>query len=580
MTSRVREAALAVILAVGVALAFHWLLYPRIADPDSFYHVGHARLYAATSIFHTSFPWTSFSAIATEKADLWWGFHVLLVPFAVLHRPADSIRTAAAVLTIVSLLLIAWLALRHRFLDAALWPLVFFLAVPNVLFRYVAVRPETLSVPLALLLLSALVRREPRLTFVLAVAITWVHLSMFWLAPGIGVVWALAVLGDGMVLGGHDVDDAPPRLDGLGAGQRDADGPDVAATSWWTTIPGLAVAVGGGTALGWLLRPHPLGAARLAWIQIAKLLFEKTGGVPLTFAVDLAPLKPHDMWNMSWPLLIPWVAGLVVLVWAAVRSREALRATPAGERAHLWATLILGAGFLGLTLFVARRSLVQWAAFATVSLGLLVTWFTPGHRIGWASRVLLLTIPIFFAYSLWRNALNDRFVAQPPETLGEAADWLAAHSKPGDLVFNTHWDTFGPLFARNRVNHYVGGMDPIFQFARSPALYWEFHHLSTDEGAQVTCPDPVCSSGNARDTYDVLTRDFGARYVLVQPRRNPRFALYLLHDNRYRLALETRGEAIFGVRPREGGETAPSPPEESPTRAGNGSAARNPGGPD
>ena len=513
------------LLAAGVALAFHWLLYPRIADPDSFYHVGHARLYAATSIFDTSFPWTAFSAIATDKADLWWGFHVLLVPFAAFHHPAESIRVAAATLTVVSLLLVAWLAIRHRFLSAALWPLVFFLAVPNVLFRYVAVRPEALSVPLALLLLSALARRQPLLTFALATAITWVHLSMFWLGPGVGVTWALAVLADRWLLG-------EPR-------EKDP--------SWWPTIPGLAVAVGGGTLLGWLLRPNPLGGARLAWIQIAKLLFEKTGGVPLTFAVDLAPLKPHDLWNMAWPLLVPWCLGLAALVWSAVRNREALRATPAEERAHLWTTLVLGAGFLFLTVFVARRSLVQWAAFATVSLGLLVTWLTPVRLAERASRVLLMTIPILFAYSLWRNALNDRFVAQPPDTLEQVADWLATHSRPGDLVFNTHWDTFGPLFARDRVNHYVGGMDPIFQYARSPSLYWEFHHLSIDERGDATCPDAVCTKDNARDTHDVLTRDFGARYVLVQPRRNPRLSLYLLHDKRYRLALETPAEAVFEV---------------------------------
>jgi len=526
VTSRFREAVVAVLMAAAVALAFHWLLYPRIADPDSFYHIGHARLYAATSIFYTSFPWTAFSAIATQKADLWWGFHVLLLPFAAFHDPAEAIRVAAVVVTVTSLLLVAWLAFRHRFLSAFLWPLVFFLAVPNVLFRYMAVRPGELSVPLALLLLSALVRRQPLLTVGVATAVTWVHLSMFWLGPGIVVTWALVVLIDRRLLG----DDTPER-----------------PPSRWRTLPGLAVAVGAGTILGWLLRPNPLGAARLAWIQIAKLLFEKSGGVPLTFAVELAPLKPHDVWNMAWPLFVPWCLALAALVWAALRHREALRAMPPEERAHLWTTLMLAGGFLGLTGLVARRSLVQWAAFAVVSLALTVTWLTPARRAAWASRILLLAIPLFFAYSLWRNALNDTFVAQPADTLEEVADWLAAHSRPGDLVFNTHWDTFGPLFARDRVDHYVGGMDPIFQYARSPALYWEFHHLSTDEDARVTCPDPVCTGDDARDTYAVLTRDFGARWVLVQPRRNPRLSEYLLRDPRYRLTLETPGAAVFEV---------------------------------
>ena len=38
----------------------------------------------------------------------------------------------------------------------------------------------------------------------------------------------------------------------------------------------------------------------------------------------------------------------------------------------------------------------------------------------------------------------------------------------------------------------------------------------------------------------MLTEHFGARWVVVQPYRNPRFTLYLLNDERYEVALETR----------------------------------------
>lgn len=522
MTSRLREAALAAALVVGVVLAFHWLLFPRVADPDSFYHVGHARHYAETSLLDTSFPWTAHSAIAEEGADLWWGFHALLVPLSGGDDVAAAVRRSAAALTVVGLLLVALLALRHRLLDAPLWAPLFFVAVPNVLFRYLAVRPEVLSVPLALLLLSALARRRPWAALVAATAITWVHLSMFWLGPGLCAVWVASVMADG------------------GARRSGAE-----STTRLRTVPALVFAVGAGTALGWLLRPNPLGAARLAWIQIAELLFEKTGDTPLTFAVDLAPLDLPTLWVMAWPLLLPWAAGLAVLAWAAFRDRDALRAVPAGERAHLWASLVLAGGFLGLTVVVARRSLVHWAAFATLSLALVVTHLAPGRRREAVSRALLAAFPLLFAYSLWRNALNVQYVSQPPDAMAEVATWLSTHAEPGDLVFNTHWDTFGPLFAHNRAVRYVGGMDPIFQYARDPELYWEFHHISTDASPAATCPAPVCPEESLRDTHAVLGEDFGARWIVVEPRRNPRLSLYLLNDPRYRLALETPREAVF-----------------------------------
>lgn len=524
--ARWSDALLSVLLVLGVTLAFHWLLFPRIADPDSFYHVGHARLYAATSVMDTSFPWTAFSTIGDEGADLWWGFHMVLIPLSGGADVAAAVRRAAFGLTLAGLLLVAWLAIRHRLANAPLWALVFFLSVPNVLFRYLAVRPEVLSVPLALLLLSALVRRQPLLTLLLATAITWVHLSMFWMGPGIAMVWAGAVLADRWIAG-------PARSGAL--------------PGWPRQLPSMALLVGAGTALGWILRPHAPGAARLAWIQIAKLLFEKTGDAPLTFAVDLAPLDLHTLGVTAWPLLFPWAAALGWLAWTGLRRREALWNIPAAERILLWTTLVLAAGFLGMTVLLARRSLVHWAAFATVFAGVAFTHLSPAARKNVLSRALLMSLVPLFAFALWRNALNIQYVAQPPDTLEEVATWLADNSRPGDLVFNTHWDTFGPLFARDGVNRFVGGMDPIFQFARSPALYWEFHHLSTDAGAEVTCPDPVCSEENVKDSYGVFTEDFGARWILVEPRRNPRLTLHLLRDPRYNLALETQREAVFEI---------------------------------
>jgi hypothetical protein len=44
-----------------------------------------------------------------------------------------------------------------------------------------------------------------------------------------------------------------------------------------------------------------------------------------------------------------------------------------------------------------------------------------------------------------------------------------------------------------------------------------------------------------------LREHFGARWVVVEPVRNPRFTLYLLNDSRYRLAHETLREAVFEV---------------------------------
>jgi hypothetical protein len=140
-------------------------------------------------------------------------------------------------------------------------------------------------------------------------------------------------------------------------------------------------------------------------------------------------------------------------------------------------------------------------------------------------------------------------VASPPDTMAGVASFLAESSTPGDIVFHAKWDNFGPLFARNRTNVYLGGMDPIFQFAHDPRLYWEFFYLSADLNTEWTCDAFPCASGVATDTHEALRDHFGARWVVVEPWRNPRFTLYLLNDPRYRLAHETQREAVFEVLP-------------------------------
>jgi len=74
-------------LVAAFVVMVHLSLVPRVADLDSFYHIGHAAAYLDGSIFDTSLPWATQSVIADKGADLWWGFHMVLTPFAALGEP-------------------------------------------------------------------------------------------------------------------------------------------------------------------------------------------------------------------------------------------------------------------------------------------------------------------------------------------------------------------------------------------------------------------------------------------------------------------------------------------------------------
>ena len=70
-----------VCIACAVSMGLHFSV-DKFPDPDVFYHFRHAELYGSiTEIFRTDFPWVHYSVISKLSSDLWYGFHVLIIPF-------------------------------------------------------------------------------------------------------------------------------------------------------------------------------------------------------------------------------------------------------------------------------------------------------------------------------------------------------------------------------------------------------------------------------------------------------------------------------------------------------------------
>jgi hypothetical protein len=266
----------------------------------------------------------------------------------------------------------------------------------------------------------------------------------------------------------------------------------------------------------------------------------------MLFAAELLPIEPAELLRTTWLYLALWAVAL------ATTSRAAVRGGLAGVGRERSTVLILATlvsiAFLGLALVSARRAMVQWVAFGFLTLPL--AWTLVDAKLNGPTRRavlggLAIVVAGHLTWGAWRHRLNVDLVAFDGHSLAEPAAFLAANSAPGDIVFHARWDNFGPLLAHDRVNRYLGGMDPIFQFAHDPRAYWEFFYLSADVNTEWTCDAFPCAAGVATDTYLALRDHFDARWVLVEPRRNPRLTLFFLNDPRFRLALETQREAVF-----------------------------------
>lgn len=278
--------------------------------------------------------------------------------------------------------------------------------------------------------------------------------------------------------------------------------------------------------------------------QLLQLFAQKAAGAPLTFAAELAPVGPRELVTTTWLFAFAWLTTVVLVIRAAAVGH--ISQLGQSRATLLFLALALSGAFLLLALFSARRAMEQWIGFGFLAIPLFWSTFRPPDR-QWLRIAGGLLLAAHLVWTGYRQSLNLELVAYPANVMAEAAAFLEAESEIGDLVFHTRWDNFGPLFARNRANRYLGGMDPIFQFAHDAGAFWEFFYLSIDATREATCNAYPCQDGVISDTHTVLTEHFGARWVLVEPRRNPRFALYLLNDDRYRLALETMHEAVFEV---------------------------------
>ncbi len=517
--------------AVAVLALFSALVHAAsfsVADPDAFYHFRHAALYREGGLFASTFPWAAFSVIGQRNADLWFGFHVLLVPFTFGARPLDGLVVASVVVTLTSLLL-AYSAMRCLGLRMALgWVLLLALCSPQVLLRLAMLRPHTLSLGLSLLIFALLTPGSDSkesgarsLGLVLAGALlSWIHLALSWLAGVVVVAVALVARASGRTVAWR------------GSG---------------------AVAVG--LVLGALCRPRPWDALWLAKVQIVDVLQAKWAGLPLLFGRELRPFHPARLPNLV-PLLLCAGMALGLLLWQRRRRRDG---QGQGMDVAVRASAVLAVLFAGLTAVVARRSLDVAAGFLILFVGLVVErslTMTAGwrRRTAWAAALVALSATGLFSL---RGYVEDQARGSHPLEFRDAALWLARNSKPGEIVFHLYWDQFAQLFFWNTHNRYINGMDPIFLYAYDPGLYWKAHLLTIDEAPSFTCDRPVCWAEIGEPTPRVLARDFHASYVLVKRVVSPAADAYFARSPEFGKVFDNGQEAIYRVAPDAGEGRAP-----------------------
>jgi len=88
-------------------------------------------------------------------------------------------------------------------------------------------------------------------------------------------------------------------------------------------------------------------------------------------------------------------------------------------------------------------------------------------------------------------------------------------------------------------------MDPIFQFAYDPALYWKSHYLQTGRATRTVCGNAACTPEALEDTFTALRKDFQATWLFIEKERSPALYDYVKTDPRFVPAFENADHAVF-----------------------------------
>lgn len=505
-----------ILVFIALSSILH-LLQRNIPDLDSFYYIRQAWLYRTGDLFDSSFPWIQPSVIRIFSASLWYGFAIILIPFTYFRDLFFGIKAAGIIFT-ATLLSVYYLILkRHQIKAALFWPLLMIFSAPNVLTQLLMTRPQSVSLAITPILFSFLISGGFWVPLFASLGISWIHLNFFWLP-----IAMIAILGLVRFI----------------------------AEKKYVWKEALAVLIG--VIAGLFLRPNPIGAAKLLYVQVFKQILEKQGGLPLLFGQENFPLSLGTLFRNFSPILLLILSAAIFFLWLAWKKSLPKETS---SRVFLWSSIALSAVFFIITVTVARRAYTFWILFGVAFAAACYSYLIPqlySYRqksVRDAATVFIALVFIFLVPASGYKAVNAiKNQNYSPEMLRGAALWLRDNSQPGEIVFNLHWSDFSPLFYWNQKNYYIGGLDPIFQYEYNPSLYWKFHYLSADAVTKKTCGAIECSREMLEDTYEVLVKDFNAKYILLDKKENPAVYFFLRNDTRFEKKFETESEIIYLIK--------------------------------
>ncbi|HLC97026.1 MAG TPA: hypothetical protein VJH97_06925 [Candidatus Nanoarchaeia archaeon] len=406
-------------LFLGFFLFFGFLQFstPGLIDYDAFYHIKYASLMRTQGI-PTEFPWMQASILGDNFADLYFFYHLLLVPFAFLDLIVAAKLAAAFFASF--LVTVFYLVLeKYNIRLAWLWAIFLPLVSSSFLYRLRFSRPIALSIVLLILVYFFMTRKNYPAVFITAFLLVWTHPPFYFILVLLGAE-VLAEIAQ------------KKRLDGK-----------------------LVVFTIAGIIGGLIINPYfpaNIAALKAQGFDMIMYLFSKTG------IVASSELGHPTLWGLfkSSGLVI---AVFLVSVWY-LRKKNA-------------AAFLIASFFMVLS-FMFIRPIEYAVPFVMLYGALSLSTIKVPKKVGMIALMLFSIVAL-------RNiseAYSDAQHANDVERYKECAEYLAENTPLHSVVFHADWDNFPELFYYNTHNYYLNGLTPFFMLAYDKDKYWLWYDIS------------------------------------------------------------------------------------------------------
>lgn len=455
----------------------------QFTDPDGFYHAKASQLLAQGELTD-HFPWTYYTTWKDGYADQHYVYHWLMIPFNTIERLPWSVIAFGVLFVAAFYFLLAHLQVRGK----PVWVGLLLLGSVDFLYRINLVKANALSLALLCVIAMLVFGYHQRLQ----------SRRGYWMLSGVGLVSAVFV----WTYGGFV---CVPLFIGAYCFSASLKVKKIIVVPLLASLIGIAISIA--------FHPHSGNFLALMYDQLFQTGLGAGSQVPagnewLAFNIDWF-LKSNIL------VIMAWLLGVYLAVARYYREKEF-------SAVELWLH-IASVGFLVLALW-HRRFIEYWVPFAVIASAVTITPYL--IKLSWDNfwsvlkthwQLVAVVVALVGAVGIaiqfnTRQVVKSLAAGSSGYEYQGASDWMANHSQPGEIIFNTQWDQFPQLFYWNSHNYYIVGLDPTFMYLHNQELYWQWRKVVDDA-------DQKWESGE--QVYQIVKQEFHARFVFIEKNRNP-----------------------------------------------------------